>query len=67
MLDANDFFDVVPDLYTFYGYPGSLTTPGCDEIVNWYLSRYIIPINSKQLKFFQTSCNEESCENNRKV
>lgn len=37
----------------FYRYPGSLTTPGCDEVVEWYIveSPNIVVSDMQLLKF----------------
>ena len=35
---------------TYYAYEGSLTTPTCDEVVNWYVFPDPLPITSVQLK-----------------
>lgn len=59
----------------FYNYPGGLTTPTCDEAVEWYVNQNPIRINKKQLKVFQdmwvkTGFNNEFATgqgNNRKV
>ncbi|KAF4137389.1 Eukaryotic-type carbonic anhydrase [Phytophthora infestans] len=34
---------------TFYNYPGSLTTPGCDEIVDWWVVEKPMIISAKDL------------------
>ena len=34
----------------FYRYQGSLTTPGCNEIVTWSVLHSSIPVSEKQLK-----------------
>lgn len=34
----------------YLAYEGSLTTPGCHEIVNWYVFTDPIPISSQQLE-----------------
>jgi carbonic anhydrase len=45
-----DFFSHTPANTGFWHYEGGLTTPGCAQIVNWYLSRNIIHVNPKQLE-----------------
>lgn len=37
----------------FFSYSGSLTTPGCDEVVEWTIFKERIPISSNQLKQFR--------------
>ena len=32
----------------FYRYQGSLTTPGCNEVVSWVVAKQTIRISSKQ-------------------
>lgn len=32
----------------YYHYQGSLTTPGCDETVNWILFKSILPMSKAQ-------------------
>ena len=44
---------MLPDQYEVYAYKGGLTTPGCNEIVNWNLAKTVLKINTKQLKFFK--------------
>ena len=50
----------------YYTYDGSLTTPGCDEIVDWILFRKALLISSRQIEKFRTilDTNGEAIENN---
>ncbi|KAL4101413.1 hypothetical protein PRIC1_005165 [Phytophthora ramorum] len=32
-----------------YNYPGSLTTPGCDEIVDWWVVEKPVKVSAKDL------------------
>ncbi len=43
-------FTRLPEKSSFWHYEGSLTTPTCDEICNWYINKNYIRVNSKQLK-----------------
>ena len=38
----------------YYSYEGSLTTPGCDEVVQWVLYSNPLSISSRQLAVFRT-------------
>ena len=38
----------------YYSYEGSLTTPGCDEVVQWVLYSNPLNISSRQLAVFRT-------------
>ena len=44
-----------------YFYEGSLTTPGCDEVVNWVVKRRVVAFSKEQLEEFT----EEGEENYR--
>jgi len=54
------FFDAIPATNNFYHYEGSLTTPTCDEAVNWYVNKNIIRVNHNQLELFRSLWVEES-------
>ena len=42
-------------LNNYYRYPGSLTTPGCDEVVEWFvLDNPVLTISDDQLLSFQS-------------
>ncbi|KAG1692979.1 hypothetical protein DVH05_010496 [Phytophthora capsici] len=41
-----------------YNYPGSLTTPGCDEIVDWWVVQQPMSISSADLTRLQTQLTE---------
>jgi len=49
-LDLIKLFE--PDTNFFY-YNGSMTTPGCHELVEWYIADIPIPINKKEMDFFR--------------
>lgn len=36
--------------YGFYHYKGSLTTPPCSDIVNWFVYRKVLPISESDLE-----------------
>ena len=39
----------------YYRYPGSLTTPGCDEVVDWFVVHEpILTISDEQVLNFQS-------------
>lgn len=38
----------------FYYYKGSLTTPECDEVVNWLILQDVQPCSTKQLELMKT-------------
>jgi len=41
------------DLAAFYRYPGSLTTPTCNEVVTWTVFDKAVPISEKQMEAFR--------------
>ena len=44
-----DLLEILPDNKSYYHYNGSLTTPPCNEVVNWYLLKDPIEASKKQL------------------
>jgi len=42
-----DLFNLLPTENNFFHYLGGLTTPTCDEQVNWYVSKHVIRMNKK--------------------
>lgn len=42
----------MPEKSSFWHYTGSLTTPPCGEIVNWYVNKTPLKISKAQLKKF---------------
>jgi len=44
--------DLLPSNATYYNYPGSLTTPPCSEIVNWFVLKTPIEVSGAQLDKF---------------
>jgi len=54
----------------FYRYSGSLTTPGCFEVVSWTVSRTVIPISESQmnkLRALMLPDHSPQMDNNRPV
>lgn len=50
MLNPFPTKDMVPPSFgTYYTYPGSLTTPTCDESVKWVVFKDVVPISSAML------------------
>ncbi|KUF90291.1 hypothetical protein AM588_10002620 [Phytophthora nicotianae] len=47
-----------------YNYPGSLTTPGCDEIVDWWVVEQPMSISSADFTRLQTQLKELSVTDN---
>lgn len=46
------FSSFLNNSFPYYMYEGSLTTPNCDEIVNWYVMEKAVPISKNDLLFF---------------
>jgi len=44
--------DLLPGNIEFYTYNGSLTTPGCNEIVTWYVIKETVTASQEQLEIF---------------
>ena len=42
----------IPSPLTYYTYKGSLTTPDCSELVNWYVMETPLKVTSDQLALF---------------
>jgi carbonic anhydrase len=45
--------DLLPADRSFYRYPGSLTTPICTEVVNWYVMQHPIEMSEAQIAEYQ--------------
>ena len=41
------------NLHGFYHYKGSLTTPPCSDIVNWFVHKNVLPITEVHLEFLR--------------
>lgn len=64
-LNWNSFLTDDNDIYYYHG---SLTTPGCDEKVNWVIINRIYPISQKQFEEFKNYIgNVYPDGNNRKI
>ncbi|KAI9548249.1 hypothetical protein NQZ68_010468 [Dissostichus eleginoides] len=51
--------DIIPsdkDLFSYYRYVGSMTTPGCEQAVAWTLFHRTLPISSLQLDAITQQC-----------
>ncbi len=48
-----DIRDLLPENLEFYTYNGSLTTPGCSEIVTWFVVKEPIAASHSQIAKFQ--------------
>lgn len=44
---------LLPDVMSYYSYRGSLTTPGCAEIVTWYVLKEPIFMDGEQIEKFR--------------
>jgi carbonic anhydrase len=42
--------DLLPSDRSFYRFPGSLTTPDCNEVVNWYVMKTPIELSESQIQ-----------------
>jgi carbonic anhydrase len=42
--------DLLPSDRSFYRFPGSLTTPDCNEVVNWYLMKNPVELSESQIQ-----------------
>ena len=45
--------DLLPDTFTYYTYPGSLTTPPCSEGVTWLVLTTPIEMSAEQIEAFE--------------
>ncbi|MGL5955507.1 MAG: carbonic anhydrase family protein [Brevinema sp.] len=60
-----DITQLMPTNKAFYSYDGSLTTPECNETVNWIVFKESVPISSEQIKAFLDIRNGK--KNNRPI
>jgi len=42
--------DLLPSDRSFYRFPGSLTTPDCNEVVNWYVMKNPVELSESQIQ-----------------
>ena len=49
------YSDLLPDELDYYYYEGSLTTPGCSEVVQWFLLKQTIEIPTAYLELITTN------------
>ena len=54
--------DLLPDDLSYYYYEGSLTTPGCNEVVEWFLLRNPVSVPSDFLETLRTTVQGEDGE-----
>lgn len=50
--DMIDVLNILPDNKSYYYYSGSLTTPPCTEIVNWYVLKTPLEASKEQIEKF---------------
>ena len=48
-----DLTNLLPVSLSFYGYTGSLTTPGCTEGVDFYILKMPVELSPRQLQQFR--------------
>jgi len=48
-----NYYNLLPANKQVYTYPGSLTTPGCDEIVNWFVVAEPIEMSAAQINAYK--------------
>ncbi len=66
-----DLMHLLPSNKSYYSYKGSLTTPPCSEVVNWYVMKTPMTASKEQLDQFSKILNSNyrpiQALNNRKV
>ncbi len=55
--DSIDLMSLFPADKSYYNYNGSLTTPPCSEVVNWYVLKTPVEASKEQLEQFATILN----------
>jgi len=48
--DTIDLSSLFPSDKTYYNYSGSLTTPPCSEVVNWYVLKNLVTASKEQIE-----------------
>ncbi|KAL3662307.1 hypothetical protein V7S43_012634 [Phytophthora oleae] len=61
-----DLVNTKADADRVYNYPGSLTTPACNEIVDWWVIPTPVHLSSKDLERLQTNLKELHVSDNGK-
>lgn len=57
-IDKIDLKSLLPDDKSYFNYSGSLTTPPCTEVVNWYVLRNPISASREQISTFSKILHE---------
>ncbi|XP_013872325.1 carbonic anhydrase 4 [Austrofundulus limnaeus] len=52
----NDIIPAAKDLHSYYRYVGSMTTPGCEQAVEWTVFHRTLSISSRQLDAIVAQC-----------
>ena len=63
-LEDVELVDFLPDDLSYYYYEGSLTTPGCSEVVQWFLLRNAVIVPEDFLETLRTMVNDEHSKKN---
>ena len=51
--EGDEVKDPNENLHGFYHYKGSLTTPPCSDIVNWFVYKKVLPISEVHLEYLR--------------
>ncbi|RLN78353.1 hypothetical protein BBJ28_00000509 [Nothophytophthora sp. Chile5] len=54
----SDLVNTAADAHGVYNYPGSLTTPACDEIVDWWVVKEPVQVSTTDFKRLQSQLKE---------
>ena len=54
-----DLTDFLPSSFGYYHYEGSLTTPGCNEVVQWFVLKNTVNVPSDFVDALRTTVNDE--------
>lgn len=55
--DSIDLLSLFPNNKSYYNYKGSLTTPPCSEVVNWYVLKTPLTASKQQIEIFSKILN----------